>query len=41
MLTSAWPPCGEVTPNAQTGWSPPGAEIVTRIRDPARYTWPS
>ena len=20
---------------------PPGAEIVTRMRDPARYTWPS
>ena len=32
--------CGDVSPNAQTGWSPPGAEIVTRIRDPARYTWP-
>jgi len=24
--------------NAQVGPSPPGAEIVIRIRDPARYT---
>src|SRR5438477_5055 len=34
-------PDGSVSPNDQIGWSPFGAVIVTRIRDPARYTWPS
>ena len=29
-------PSGCVSPNAQIGWSPFGAEIVTRIREPAR-----
>jgi hypothetical protein len=30
-------PLGSVSPNDQIGWSPFGALIVTRIRDPARY----
>jgi hypothetical protein len=29
-------PCGLVSPNDQTGWSPVGAAMVTRTRDPAR-----
>ncbi len=29
-------PFGRVSPNDQTGWSPFGAVIVTRMRDPAR-----
>ena len=29
-------PAGTRSPNAHDGWSPPGAEIVIRIRDPAR-----
>jgi hypothetical protein len=29
-------PFGTVSPNAQIGWVPLGAEIVIRIRDPAR-----
>jgi hypothetical protein len=29
-------PFGWVSPKDQTGWSPFGAVIVTRIRDPAR-----
>ena len=27
---------GSLSPNAQMGWSPLGAEIVTRMREPAR-----
>ena len=34
-------PLGTVWSNDHTGWVPLGAEIVTRMRDPARYTWPS
>jgi hypothetical protein len=33
-------PAGSVSPNDQIGWSPFGAVIVTRMREPARYTWP-
>jgi hypothetical protein len=29
-------PFGRVSPNDQIGWSPFGAEIVTRMREPAR-----
>jgi hypothetical protein len=29
-------PLGSVEPNAHTGWSPPGAEIDTRTREPDR-----
>jgi hypothetical protein len=29
-------PLGRVSPNDQMGWSPFGAEIVTRMREPAR-----
>jgi hypothetical protein len=29
-------PAGSVSPNDQIGWSPFGAAIVTRIREPAR-----
>ena len=35
-VTDAVPPGGCVFLNAHTGWSPPGAEIVMRIREPAR-----
>jgi hypothetical protein len=38
--TVAWPPAGCVSPNDQMGWSPLGALIVTRIREPARYVCP-
>ena len=34
-------PDGFVCANAQSGCGPPGAAIVTRIREPARYTCPS
>ena len=29
-------PLGSLSPKAQIGWSPLGAENVTRMRDPAR-----
>src|SRR5262245_44024234 len=32
---------GRVCENAQIGCAPLGAAIVTLIRDPARYAWPS
>lgn len=32
---------GTVWPKDHTGWVPFGAEIVTRMREPARYAWPS
>ncbi len=31
-------PDGSVWPNDHTGWVPLGAEIVTRMREPERYT---
>ena len=34
-------PVGFVCANDHTGCVPFGAEIVTRIREPARYAWPS
>ena len=34
-------PFGSVSLNDQIGWSPFGAEIVMRIREPARYACPS
>jgi hypothetical protein len=34
-------PLGSVSLNDQIGWSPFGALIVTRIREPVRYAWPS
>jgi hypothetical protein len=32
---------GTVWPKDHTGCVPFGAAIVTRMRDPARYAWPS
>jgi hypothetical protein len=31
---------GRASANAQIGWSPPGALIVTRMREPSRCAWP-
>ena len=39
--TLAVPPSGCVWPNDQIGCVPFGAAIVTLMRDPARYAWPS
>ena len=36
-----FPWLGIVWANAHTGCVPFGAEIVTRMREPARYAWPS
>ena len=37
----AVPPSGSVCANDQIGCVPFGAEIVTLMREPARYAWPS
>ena len=42
LLVAAVPAfAGWVWPNDHTGCVPFGDAIVTRMRDPARYAWPS